>query len=99
MPHGDRAMIRESRPAAGIRSGRPAGRGHAQAIRGDSAHGRFGSGAETGAVTPARRVPAGTAKRRRSPGVRNQVGIRQRLCGKVTFGERGRSQLDGCCPP
>ena len=104
MPHGDRAMIRESRPAAGIRSGRPAGRGmHKRfgAIRGtgDSGQGRFGSGAETGAVTPARRIPAGTAERRRSPGVRNRVSIRQRLCGKVTFGERGRSQLDGCCPP
>ena len=97
MPHGDRAMIRESRPAAGIRSGRPAGRGMhkrfgAIRARGDSGQGRFGSGAEPGAVTPARRVPAGAAER-------NQVGIRQRLCGKLTFGERGRSQLDGSCPP
>ena len=43
MPHGDRAIIRESRPAAGIRSGRPAGRGmHKRfgAIRGTGDSGR-----------------------------------------------------------
>ena len=75
----------------GVEGARQVASGHARRLGLDpgadrAAQGRFGSGAETGAVTPARRIPAGTAER-------NRVGIRQRLCGKVRFGVDRRGIL------
>ena len=72
-------MTRESRSAAGARSGRPGGPQdrHAQAIRDrdDSGQGRFGAGAPIGTGPPAERASG-----------------ERRQCGSAGCGGRGRSE-------